>query len=92
LPAKLEPEFGQPRLASLPETPKPQPQQSRPLAQAVAPRAIRIERPHGEAAPSVPKRIEAQPKPPVAEVAGAAGESSAGDDLEIPAFLRRRAN
>jgi cell division protein FtsZ len=97
LPAKLEPEFGQPRLASLPETPKPQPQpqpqnQSRPLAQAVAPRAIRIERPHGEAAPSVPKRIEAQPKLPVAEVAGAAGESSAGDDLEIPAFLRRRAN
>ena len=97
LPAKLEPEFGQPRLASLPETPKSQPQhqpqnQSRPLAQAVAPRAIRIERPHGEAASSVPKRIEAQPKPPVAEVAGAAGESSAGDDLEIPAFLRRRAN
>jgi cell division protein FtsZ len=103
LPAKLEPEFGHPRLASLPETPKPQPQtqaqpqpqpqnQSRPLAQAVAPRAIRIERPRGEAAPSVPKRIEAQPKAQVAEVAGAAGESSAGDDLEIPAFLRRRAN
>ncbi|HEY6921628.1 MAG TPA: hypothetical protein VI390_08535, partial [Methyloceanibacter sp.] len=59
------------------------------LAQAVAPRAIRIERPRGEA-PSVPKRIEAQPKAPVAEVAGAAG--AAGDDLEIPAFLRRRAN
>src|SRR5262249_12785436 len=95
LPAKLEPEFGHPRLASLPETPKPQPQpqnQSRPRAQAVAPRAIRVERRHGEAAPAVPKPSDAQLNAQVAVVAGAADESSAGDALEIPAFLRRRAN
>jgi cell division protein FtsZ len=95
MPAKLEPEFGQPRLAPVPEMPKPQPQaqtQARPLAQAAAPRAIRIERPRSEIAPSAPKRIEAQPKIPVAEVAAAPAESPAGDDLEIPAFLRRRAN
>jgi hypothetical protein len=40
----------------------------------------------------VPKRIEAQPKVPVAEIAAIGAESSTGDDLEIPAFLRRRAN
>jgi cell division protein FtsZ len=100
MPAKLEPEFGQPRLASLPETAKPQLQaqpqaqaqvQTRPLAQAAAPRAIRIERPRGETAPAVPKRIEA-PKSAVAEVTAAGAESSGTDDLEIPAFLRRRAN
>jgi len=99
MPAKLEPEFGQPRLAPVPEISKPQPQaqpqaqtQARPLAQAAAPRAVRIERPRSEMAPPVPKRIEAQPKIPVAEVAAAPAESPAGDDLEIPAFLRRRAN
>jgi len=99
MPAKLEPDFGQPRLAPAPEMPRSQPQaqplsqvQPRPLAQAGAPRAIRIERPRGEAAPSVPKRIEAQPKVPVAEIAAIGAESSTGDDLEIPAFLRRRAN
>jgi hypothetical protein len=43
-------------------------------------------------APPVPKRIEAQPKIPIAEVTAAPAESPAGDDLEIPAFLRRRAN
>jgi cell division protein FtsZ len=99
MPAKLEPEFGQPRLASLPEAPKLQPQaqpqhqnQPRPLAQAAAPRAIRIERPRGETAHVVPKRIEAQPKAPAAETVATAVESTGGDDLEIPAFLRRRAN
>jgi cell division protein FtsZ len=105
MPAKLEPEFGQPRLAPAPEMPRPQPQaqpqpqpqpqaqtQPRPLAQAAAQRGIRIERPRGEGAAAVPKRIEAQPRIPVAEVAAASAESQAEDDLEIPAFLRRRAN
>jgi len=92
MPAKLEPEFGQPRQFAAPEAPRPQPQ-AQPQAQAMAARGIRIERPRGEAAVAAgPKRIEAQPRIQAAEVAAAPAESFAEDDLEIPAFLRRRAN
>jgi len=92
MPAKLEPEFGQPRQFAAPEAPKSQPQ-AQPQAHAVAARGIRIERPRGEAAvASVPKRIEAQPRIQAAEAAADPAESFADDDLEIPAFLRRRAN
>jgi cell division protein FtsZ len=80
--AKQEPEFG---TRSVPETPK---------AQApAAPRGIRIDRPRGEGAiVSAPKRLEAQPRLAVAEIGEPSAESRADDDLEIPAFLRRRAN
>jgi cell division protein FtsZ len=92
MPAKLEPEFGQPRQFAAAEAPRLQPQ-PQPQAQMAASRGIRIERPRGEAAvASVPKRIEAQPRIQAAEVAAAPAESFAEDDLEIPAFLRRRAN
>jgi cell division protein FtsZ len=96
MPAKLEPEFGQPRQFAAAEAPRPQPQpqaQPRPQAQMAAARGIRIERPRGEAAVApAPKRIETQPRIQAAEVAAAPAESFAEDDLEIPAFLRRRAN
>jgi len=101
MPAKLEPEFGQPKVAPMLEMPRSQPQaqpqlqaqrEARPPAQAAAHRGIRIERPRGEAPAPVPKRIEAQSRTPIAEVASAQPESPVEDDLEIPAFLRRRAN
>ena len=88
MPAKREPEFGQafgePKL----QAPRPQPQSP------VAPqRGIRIERPrHEQAAPAAPKRIEAPARPVAVEMAETASESFMDDDLEIPAFLRRRAN
>jgi cell division protein FtsZ len=89
MPAKREPEFGQ----AWGETPKaqaPRPQSQGPSA---AQRGIRIERPRNEPAPpAVPKRIEAPARPVPVEMAEAASESLMDDDLEIPAFLRRRAN
>jgi len=88
MPAKREPEFGQ----SFGETPKlqtPRPQGQSPSAPQ---RGIRIERPRHEAAPVAPKRIEVPARPVAVELAEAASESLMDDDLEIPAFLRRRAN
>jgi cell division protein FtsZ len=76
---KQEPEFG---TRQAPEMAKPQ-------APAAA-RGIRIERPRGEGV--APKRIETQPRVAVAEIPLPSAESQAEDDLEIPAFLRRRAN
>jgi cell division protein FtsZ len=76
---KLEPEFG---TRQAPEMAKPQ--------IPAATRGIRIERPRGESA--APKRIDAQPRVAVAEIPLPSAESRADDDLEIPAFLRRRAN
>jgi cell division protein FtsZ len=86
IPAKLEPEFGQRR--ATPETPRPE----APRAEMPVPRGVRIDRPRGEGfdAPA-PKRIESQPRLARASVAATA-ESYEEDDLEIPAFLRRRAN
>ena len=105
MPSKLEPEFGQrqapeapraeslrvqvppraeaPRLASRPEMP--------------APRGVHIDRPReAVAASAAPVRIEpqlqAEPRLARAAAAPAPAESYADDDLEIPAFLRRRAN
>jgi cell division protein FtsZ len=77
---KLEPEFGA-RQAP--------PEMAQPQAPA-ATRGIRIERPRGESV--APKRIDAQPRVAVAEIPLPSAESRADDDLEIPAFLRRRAN
>jgi cell division protein FtsZ len=75
---KQEPEFGQPRpLAASLQTEMPAP----------APRGLKIERPLAAA----PKRIEAQPRLAAMESLGSQSESLDDDDLEIPAFLRRRA-
>jgi cell division protein FtsZ len=87
--AKREPEFGE----SWGETPKvqaPRPQPQSPSAPQ--PRGIKIERPRNEPAPAAPKRIEAPARPVAVELAETASESLMADDLEIPAFLRRRAN
>jgi cell division protein FtsZ len=89
MPAKREPEFGQ-AWGGTPTVQAPRPQ---PQAPSAAPRGIRIERPrHEPAPPSVPKRIEAPARPVAVEMAESASESLMDDDLEIPAFLRRRAN
>jgi cell division protein FtsZ len=87
----------QPQRAQAQPQAQPQPQaqaRPQPLAQAAAQKGIRIERSRSEpaAVASVPKRIEAQPRMQAAEMAEAPAESVIEDDLEIPAFLRRRAN
>ncbi len=90
-----EPDFAMPQ--PVPAMPRPQAQ---PQAHTPAPRNIRIERPRGEierprGEPSfaaVPRRPESQPRAAIQEDAEMPGESLADDDLEIPAFLRRRAN
>jgi cell division protein FtsZ len=85
MPAKREPEFGQ--AFTPPATESPKPQLARPQ------KGLRIERPRNEIAPApLPKRVEFQPRALPVELAEPAGESYLEDDLEIPAFLRRRAN
>ncbi len=75
---KLEPDFGQE--PSLAEAPAP------------APRGVRIERPRSEEpARAMPKPVEAQSRVSAVDF-DSSGESHDEDDLEIPAFLRRRAN
>ena len=82
MPSKLEPEFGQRR--SAPEAP---------AAAAPQPRPVRIDRPREVAVTPSPKRVEPPRMPRVAAATAAArAESFDDDDLEIPAFLRRRAN
>jgi cell division protein FtsZ len=70
-------------------------QATRPLqqSQSAPPKGLRIERPRSEQGPAaLPKRVELQPRALAAEMSELATESPADDDLEIPAFLRRRAN
>jgi len=82
MPSKLEPEFGQRPVA---------PQRS--SAEAPAPRPVRIDRPREVAITPAPKQAAAQPQVArTAAMAAAPAESFDDDDLEIPAFLRRRAN
>ena len=105
---KREPEFGQqwqaletprmqrePQMQPLPQPeaqPQPQQQQAQPQAQ-MASRGVRIERPRtAQPVALAPKRIEPQTRIAQAETAVASAKSQADDDLEIPAFLRRRAN
>ncbi len=93
MPAKREPEFGQRLAPQMPEAARTQAPRPQPPGQPMAQKGIRIERPRNEQAPAaVPRRIEAQVRPLAVEMAGTAAESFAEDDLEIPAFLRRRAN
>jgi cell division protein FtsZ len=92
MPAKREPEFGQAWAPPMPETPKPQISRPQPQGQ-VAPKSLKIERSRsGEEAPALPRRPEPQPRALAAEMAEMVAESLPEDDLEIPAFLRRRAN
>jgi cell division protein FtsZ len=89
MPAKREPEFGQ----TWGDTPVAQAPQPQPQGQSAAQRGIRIERPRHEPAPqAAPKRLEAPIRPLAVEMTESATESLMDDDLEIPAFLRRRAN
>ena len=86
-PAKREPEFER----TWGELPK-QAERPKPEAEA-APRGIRIERPRGEkVVAALPKLVEVQAAPEADEREEAPDESLVDDDLEIPAFLRRRAN
>ncbi len=65
--------------------PQPQPQ--------AASRPVRIERPRMAApVPLNPKRVEPQTRVAMNETSVTLAESQGDDDLEIPAFLRRRAN
>jgi cell division protein FtsZ len=85
--AKREPEFERAwgELPKQAERPKAEPE--------AAPRGIRIERPRGEkVVAAVPKLVEVQAPPEAEERDVAPDESLVDDDLEIPAFLRRRAN
>jgi hypothetical protein len=81
MPEKREPEFTAPKPVSM--MPKP--------VEAL-PKGLKIERPDGEnLVTGMPKRIEAQPNVVSLETREPVDESPADDDLEIPAFLRRRA-
>jgi cell division protein FtsZ len=92
MPAKREPDFGSGW--SNPALEAPRPQAPRPEAQTpFGQKGIRIERPRSEAsAAPAPKRIEAPARSLAVEIAEPQAESHGDDDLEIPAFLRRRAN
>jgi cell division protein FtsZ len=102
---KREPEFGQRWQAAEKPRLEPQPHmQAEPEAdlqpdlddevqsQALAAKGPRIERPRGAPVPLTPKRVEPQTRLAKVETAAAPAESKGEDDLEIPAFLRRRAN
>ena len=80
-PEKREPEFTAPKPVSM--MPKPVEAQ---------PKGLKIERPEDDnLVTGMPKRIEAQPNVVSLETREPVDESPADDDLEIPAFLRRRA-
>jgi cell division protein FtsZ len=83
---KREPEFSAPKpVPMVPKTVASRPVES-------LPKGLKIERPeHDGVMATVPKRIEAQPKIVSMETREPVNESVAEDDLEIPAFLRRRA-
>ena len=79
---KREPDFGQPKAVPMP------------VRQTAGgpPKGLRIERPGGDGTANVvAKRIEGHGRPQGADVLEQAHESAVEDDLEIPAFLRRRA-
>ena len=92
MPTKREPDFGG-FAASKSEAPKMQATRPQPQSQSAAPKGLRIDRPRSEQGPAaLPKRVEVQPRALTAVMADLSVESPADDDLEIPAFLRRRAN
>jgi cell division protein FtsZ len=80
-PEKREPEFTAPKPVSM--MPKPV---------ETLPKGLKIERAEDDnLVTGMPKRIEAQPNVVSLETREPVDESPADDDLEIPAFLRRRA-
>ena len=86
VPAKREPEFGAPK--PVPMMPKP----VAPMPVEALPKGLKIERPDAESVvATAPKRIESQPNVVSLETREPVDESPVDDDLEIPAFLRRRA-
>ena len=86
MPEKREPEFSAPKpVPMVPKVVAPKP------AEAL-PKGLKIERPETDSMDAaVPKRIESQPKVVSMETREPVDESPSEDDLEIPAFLRRRA-
>jgi cell division protein FtsZ len=92
--AKREPEFGQGYGSLAAEAPRAS--RPEPASEVQAPfgqKGIRIERPRGESlVVAAPNRSEASARPLAVEIAEPQAESHFEDDLEIPAFLRRRAN
>jgi cell division protein FtsZ len=85
MPARLEPEFGQRRTA--PSNARPETKRD----ETPAPRTVRVDRPREAMVTPAPKRAEPRRLAQAAATAAPA-ESFEDDDLEIPAFLRRRAN
>ncbi|MGB6769824.1 MAG: hypothetical protein WBE50_17390, partial [Methyloceanibacter sp.] len=86
VPDKREPDFGTPKAVPM----MPKTVASKPV-EALA-KGLKIERPDSDiAVATMQKRIEAQPKVVSMETREPVDESPAEDDLEIPAFLRRRA-
>ena len=80
MPEKREPEFAAPKPVPMPKTVE------------TLPKGLKIERPDDDnLLTGMPKRIEAQPNVVSIETREPVDESPADDDLEIPAFLRRRA-
>ena len=76
--------------AAVPE--KREPEFTAPKPVETLPKGLKIERPDDDnLVTGMPKRIEAQPKVVSLETREPVDESTADDDLEIPAFLRRRA-
>ena len=90
--AKREPEFERP-WGEMPKAKAASAERSQPDAETAAPRGLRIERSRNDR-PVVakPRLVEAKPAASAAAEAEMADESLIDDDLEIPAFLRRRAN
>jgi cell division protein FtsZ len=86
MPDKREPEFGATKpVPMMPKTVAPKPVEA-------LPKGLKIERPDADSVvAAVPKLIESQPKVVSMETREPVDESPADDDLEIPAFLRRRA-
>ena len=89
MPSKMEPDFAPPPVAG------------RPTAQPPAPSAVRVGEPanmaaapNNMAAAPKPKRLQVQPRVVAGSAAAALApvESLEDEDLQIPAFLRRRAN
>ncbi len=88
--AKREPEFdrawGEMPKARAAERPEPE-------SEMEAPQGLRIQRPRSDRSIAAgPKLVEVKTASAAAEEADMADESLVDDDLEIPAFLRRRAN
>jgi len=86
MPDKREPEFGAPKpVLTMPKPVAPMPVEA-------LPKGLKIERPDAESVvAAAPKRIESQPNVVSLETREPVDESPVDDDLEIPAFLRRRA-